>query len=111
MKKIAPNMPKNMNRLATLASAYVRLRKKRIGSIGCSVRSSHATKHTNSAAPRTNEPTMPAEVQPASLARTRPHTIPTRPALARARPGQVEPGCGSAAVVESQQDQRREHEP
>ena len=94
MKKIAPNMPKNMSRLATLASANVRLRKKRIGSIGCSVRSSHATKHTSSAAPATNEPTMPAEVQPTSLARTSPHTIPTRPALARARPGRSSRDAG-----------------
>ena len=37
---------------------------------------------------------MPAEVQPTSLARTSPHTIPTRPALARARPGRSSRDAG-----------------
>ena len=69
-----------------LASAKVRLAKKRIGSIGCSVRSSHATKDNSSAPPTTKAPMICGEVQPTSLARTRPQTIPTRPALARPRP-------------------------
>ena len=86
MKKIEPNIPKNINRLAMLASAKVRLAKKRIGSIGCSVRSSHATKDNSSAPPTTKAPMICGEVQPTSLARTRPQTIPTRPALARPSP-------------------------
>src|SRR4051794_27689240 len=121
-------MPKNINRLATLASANVRLRKKRIGSIGCSVRSSHKTKHTSSPIPTANEPMMPADVQPTpnpdSNGANDPRRRPTdlvgadhpphdrdQAGAAEGQPGQIEPGHGSAALVEPQEDERREHEP
>ena len=42
-KKIDPNMPKLISIDAMFASVKVRLRKKRMGSIGCSARSSQAT--------------------------------------------------------------------
>ena len=51
----------------------------------------------SSAAPATNEPMMLAEVTGPPLARTRPHTIATRPALARARPGRSSRGHGPVA--------------
>ena len=72
---------------ATFVSANVRLRKKRIGSIGSGVRSSQSTKSAVRTAPPASEPTISVLPQPSSLPRTRPQTIPKRPALARPRPG------------------------
>src|ERR687884_673449 len=89
MKKIDPNIPKNMSRLATFASAKVRLRKKRIGSIGWAVCSSHATKATRSAMPAANDPTTGA---------------------AQRQAGEVERRGGAPALVEAPQDERHEHQ-
>jgi len=86
-RKIEPNMPKNMKRLETFARANVRLRKKRIGSIGSSVRSSQATNAARRSAPAVTAPTISGEAQPTALPRTRPHTMPRSPALASASPG------------------------
>ena len=111
MKKIEPNIPKNMNRLATFASANVRLRKKRIGSIGCSVRSSHATKHASSAPPRRNAPMIwrgsPAVVVGADQS---PHD-PDKAGAAQDQTGQIELGRRSARLLEAQEDERHEHQP
>ena len=63
------------------------MRKKRIGSIGCSVRSSQATNATSSAAPAASEPTIDGLVQPSAFPFTSPQTTPSRPPLASARPG------------------------
>jgi len=65
----------------------VRMRKKRIGSIGVSVRSSQSTNATTRAAPAVSEPTISGPAQPWPLPRTRPQTIPSKPVLARPRPG------------------------
>src|ERR1700686_4179527 len=66
-RKIEPNIPKNMNRLETFASAKVRLRKKRIGGIGLSVRSSHQTNAPITTKPATSAPTISGEPQPTEL--------------------------------------------
>src|ERR1044071_4436345 len=105
MKKIAPNMPKNMSRLATLASANVRLRKKRMGSIGCSVRSSHATKHASSAAPMTNEATMPAGGPAGVVGATDPPPGRGDPGAGKPKAGKREPRGRPAVLVEPQQDE------
>ena len=76
-----------MNSEATLAAVKVRLRKKRIGSIGAAARSSQRTNSARTAAPASRAETTSTDVQPASLPRTRPHTIASRPAAERARPG------------------------
>ena len=86
-RKIEPNIPTNMNSEATLAAVKVRLRKKRIGSIGAAARSSQRTNSATRAAPARRAETTSTDVQPASLPRTRPHTIASRPAAERARPG------------------------
>ena len=71
---------------AVFASVNVRLRKKRIGSIGTDVRSSQATNAASTAAPASSEPTISGEPQPTELPRTSPQTIPKRPALTSTRP-------------------------
>ncbi len=66
----------------------MRLRKKRIGSIGAGARSSQATNARGERSRRrASEATISGEAQPSALPRTRPQTIPNRPALARPRPG------------------------
>ena len=80
-------MPKYMNSDAEFASENVALRKKRIGIIGCSVRSSHATNAARNARPTVSEPTICGLAQPSAFPRIRPQTIPKRPTLARPRPG------------------------
>src|SRR5947209_18254161 len=109
MKKIEPNIPKNMNRLETFARANVRLRKKRIGSIGCSARCSQATKDTSSATPTTNEATIRGEVQPSSSARTSPHTIPSRPRLPRATPTRSSLDAGPRSEEHTSELQSRQY--
>ena len=76
-----------MNRLETFASVNVRSRKNRIGSIGCRVRSSQSTNSAVTTAPTTSVPTICGEPQPSELPRTRPQTIPKRPALISPSPG------------------------
>jgi hypothetical protein len=80
-------MPKNIAREAAFVNEKVRLRKKRIGSIGAEARSSQATKAASTAAPAVSEPAISRLDQPDWFPRTTPHTIPSRPALARPSPG------------------------
>ena len=101
MKKIEPNIPKNMNRLATLASANVRLRKKRIGSIGCSVRSSHATKHASSAQPRRNAPMIWGEVAAGVVAADQSPHDPNKAGAGQGQAGQIELGRRSCVCVDA----------
>ena len=65
----------------------MRSRKKPIGSIGSSVRSSQSTKSSVTTAPATSAPTICGDDQPTELPRTRPQTIPNSPPLASTRPG------------------------
>ena len=68
-----PNIPKLIRSDATFASANVRLRKNRIGSIGCSARSSHATNSArHERAPATSAPTISGEPQPDGVAADEP---------------------------------------
>ena len=71
---------------ATFASAKARERKNRIGSIGAGVRSSQTTKAATRSAPTASAPTISGLAHPWTLPRTRPQTIPKRPALARPTP-------------------------
>ena len=80
-------MPKLINTEVRLAAEKARRRKKRMGTIGSRARSSQATKATTSTAPTIMGGRTPRLVQPWALPRTRPQTMPSRPALARARPG------------------------
>ena len=75
-----------MNSEDTFVSAKVRLRKKRIGSIGAGARNSQSTNSASTTAPEASEPTISAELQPTELPRTSPQTIPNRPALASPSP-------------------------
>ena len=86
-RKIEPNIPKYMRSDAAFAAANARLRKKRIGSIGCGVRSSQPTKAASPSAPIAREPRMVGLVQPSPFPWIRPHTTPSIPTLANARPG------------------------
>ena len=86
-RKIAPNMPKLISSEVALAAEKARLRKKRMGTIGSVVRSSHQTKAPRRTMPAAMGPATPRLVQPCSLPRTRPQTMPSRPTLARPRPG------------------------
>jgi hypothetical protein len=79
-------MPKNMNSDAPFAAANVRLRKKRIGSIGAGARSSQRTNAAVSTAPNVSDVRIWPLAQPSALPRTTPHTIPKSPVLASARP-------------------------
>ncbi len=80
-------MPKNMNSEAVLPSANWGREKKRIGSIGVFARSSQTTKAAVSAAPSPSAVTISGLVQPSAFPRTRPQTMPNRPALASPTPG------------------------
>ena len=79
-------MPKDISSETAFASAKVRLRKKRSGSIGAGLRSSHATNAASNVRPATIAPTICRDAQPTSLPRTRPQTIPTKPVLASSSP-------------------------
>ena len=96
---------------ATFVSANVRLRKNCIGSIGDGVRSSQATNAATSSAPTTSGVTMPTLVQPWSLPRTRPQTMPSRPALASPSPGRSSAFVRPVRLLELPPGERREHEP
>ena len=69
------------------SAANVRLRKKRIGSIGVLVRSSQRTNAVTRTVPATSDVTISGLDQPWPFPRTRPQTIPSRPRLASATPG------------------------
>jgi hypothetical protein len=85
--KTEPNMPKYIASEAALAAAKARLRKNRIGSIGAGARSSQAMKAASAAIPVTLVLSTSTLIHPAALPRTSAHTMPSRPALATARPG------------------------
>ena len=55
-------------------------------------------------------PTISGLVQPSSLPRTRPQTMPNRPALARASPGRSSESVRAAALRQAQQRQREQDE-
>jgi hypothetical protein len=63
-RKIEPNIPKNISSDAMFVIVNVRSRKKFIGSIGVSVRSSQSTNATTRAAPAVSETTISGLVQP-----------------------------------------------
>lgn len=67
-----PNIPKYISIELRLASAKVRLRKKRSGSMGAAERLSHAMNALSSATPIPIEPTTVRLVQPSGLPRTIP---------------------------------------
>ena len=93
-RKIEPNIPKNIRSEATFAAVNVRLRKKRSGSIGAGARSSQSTNNASTIAPPASAPTISGLAQPTWLPRTRPQTIPSRPALARPSPGRSSASFG-----------------
>ena len=80
-------MPNEKKSDAVFANANVRLRKKRIGSIGAGARSSQRTNATTRTTPASPAATISGEVQPIVFPRTSAHTIPSNPELTRARPG------------------------
>ena len=92
-------MPKLMNTEVRLAAEKARRRKKLIGTMGSRVRSSQATKATTSVAPTIMGGSTPRLVQPWALPRTRPQTMPNRPALTRARPGRSSERLGPRVSV------------
>ena len=63
-RKIEPNIPKNISRDATFASAKTRFWKKRIGSIGSFVWSSQRTKSANTTAPPARAMMISGDAQP-----------------------------------------------
>ena len=76
-----------MNSDATFAAANARLRKNRIGSIGCGrpqLPGDERGEEHGAGGERADDLGL---VQPSPLPRMRPQTIPSRPALASARPG------------------------
>src|SRR5947207_444318 len=109
-KKIDPNIPKNMNSDETLVSVNVRFRKKRIGSIGASARSSQSTNSATTTAPTTSEPTISGEPQPTEFPRTSPQTIPNSPALASTSPGRSSRPGRPVRLVEPGERHRGEQE-
>ena len=76
-----------MSSEATLVIVKPRLRNSLSGSIGSGARSSQATKPATSRAPMTMGASTVRLVQPWSLPRTTPSTIPSSPRLAKATPG------------------------
>ena len=70
-----------------MAAENVRLRKNRIGSIGDFARVSRKRNRPSTSAPAESASTISGLDQPTWFPRTRPHTIPKRPALARITPG------------------------
>ncbi len=86
-RKIEPNIPRNIRRLAALIPEKARERNSRMGSIGFLLRTPWCTKPASSALPairpvRTREP-----VQPSTGPRTSPYTMPKSPPLTSRVPG------------------------
>src|SRR6185295_11612734 len=96
-RKIEPNIPTNMNSEATLAAVKVRLRKKRIGSIGASARSSQRTNSASTSAPPSRAATTSSDGQ--------------QPGGREGEAAQVEPARRSAGLLELPQRERDQHEP
>ncbi len=107
-RKIDPNIPKYMKSDAPFAAEKARSRKKRIGSIGSAVRSSHATNAARSSAPATNEATICGLDQPSEFPFTRPQTMPSRPALAECQPGEVERLVRPVRLAELRREREQE---
>ena len=82
-----PNIPKNISIDAMLVAVKPRLRNRCMGSIGSRVRSSQAMNAATSSTPITMGGSTVSLVQPWSLPRITPSTMPSRPTLARTRPG------------------------
>ncbi len=80
-------MPKYMKSEARFESVKAAERKKRSGSIGCSVRSSQATNAAMSSPPTAKAVRISGDAQPCSLPRIRAHTMPKRPPLTSPSPG------------------------
>ena len=96
-RKIEPNIPKYMNRDARFARAKVALRKKRIGSIGCSARSSQATNAATKAKPA-RERDDDLSARPALLvAADEAPDDPEQPGAGEPEARQVEPTLGAVA--------------
>ena len=92
-------MPKDMAARRRWPPTKVRLRKKRIGSIGAAVRSSQATNAPEQRRRRRrSRRRSSALVQPSALARTSAQTIPSSPTAGEREPGQVELVVGPAAL-------------
>ena len=71
-RKIEPNIPRNISRLAALIPKKARLRKSRMGSIGFFARKPWWTKPPISAVPAIRPVRTMGLVQPSALALTRP---------------------------------------
>src|SRR3954469_2570629 len=99
-----------MNSDATFAAVKVRLRKKRIGSIGASARSSHSTNRTSASRPPDIVATTSVDAQPASLPRTRAHTIPSRAAGEKPQAARVESRVAAVRFLQPRQRERDQDE-
>ena len=77
--------------MARLPAENARERNMSSGIIGATARRSQATNAATSAAPPISAPSTSALPQPAALARTRPHTSPSAPALRSPSPGRSRP--------------------
>ena len=82
-----------------------------IGSIGDGARSSQATNAATSAKPSPSAVRISGLVQPCSLPRIRPQTIPNMPALTSADAGQVELAGRAVALGQPRQRERHEQDP
>ena len=80
-------MPNDIASDAAFAAEKPRLRKNRIGSIGCRRPELPRDERDEQRDAGTSEATIHGLVQPSALPFTRPQTTPSRPALASARPG------------------------
>ena len=109
-RKIEPNIPNDIASDAPFAAEKPRLRKKRIGSIGCGVRSSHRTNATSSATPAASDATIDALAQPSALPFTRPQTMPSRPAAREREAGQVERLVRPVALAQARDRERHEQQ-
>ena len=88
-----------MNSDARFASENAALRKNVIGSIGCGARSSQATNAATRAMPSPRAVRISGLVQPWSLPRIRPQTIPNMPALTSPTPGRSSLPAGPCVSV------------
>src|SRR6185436_111264 len=108
-RKIEPNIPKNIRNDAPFASAKLRDRKNRMGSIGARARSSHATNAATRMAPTASEPTISALAQPCIPADEAPHD-PEQPRARERDAREIEPTGRAPALLEMAQGKRDEEE-
>src|ERR1041385_1273082 len=95
-----------MSSEATFASVKTRLRKKRIGSIGASARSSQRTNSARTTAPATSAPTISGDVHPWPVAGDGPPDDAEGPAAREREARQFELVRRAVGLVEPHQCQR-----